>query len=190
MRYKFEVSHIVFLLLFWCSQGYAKDDEWTVFQSEIITPAPVVWKTEDWNDFKPLREQKFPHYSFAYPKNWQFTGYSVFNNGFGEKTAEISPGVITLSPNQTCFDSERATPNGKTNFRPFNFGEVRGFRSYSEVKFDDSPKTFHVYSYCLQKSELAFLMTFISPKTKPDMSKVFEKVVRTFRFVVPVQDTK
>jgi hypothetical protein len=190
MRHKIQIVHIFLLLLFWCSQGYAKDEGWAVFQSEIIKPAPEVWKTEDWNDFQSFERQTFPHYTFEYPKNWQFTGYSVFNDRFGEKIAEISPGVIALAPNQTCYDSKRLTPNGKTNFKPFNFGEVSGFRGYSEVEFDDSPKLFLVYSYCIQKSDLAFLMTFLSPKSKPDMSKIFERVVRSFRFTEPVPNTK
>jgi hypothetical protein len=63
--------------------------EWATFTSDVINPAPVTYTTADWDAYTEAAAVAFRHYQFEYPKQWTFTGYSVFVIASGNKVAEI-----------------------------------------------------------------------------------------------------
>lgn len=186
MRHKIILSILTLALITSYSTAIAQESKWTVFSSDAIDPKPIVWQTEDWNNYTEAENVPFRGYTFEYPKQWSFAGYSVFHDNKGRKVAEIAPGVITLAPTQRCFDKS-LTDTPHTRSRPFRLGHVEGrFVVMSNVVFDDSPEEFRVHSYCIQEKHLTFTVTFLERSNQPELSKVFRHIIRSFKFANPV----
>lgn len=154
-------------------------DGQALFNSDIISPKPVVWETSDWNSYTESTAAPYRRYSFNYPSEWSFTGYSVFEDAMGRKVAEISPGVVTLAKGQRCFEvpKQRAL-----RYKSFRLGAVKGRVIVADAVFDDSPEKFRVYSYCIEQEHHAFVITFLDRKTERQLAKTFRQIIRSFKF--------
>lgn len=153
--------------------------DWANFNSDVITPKPVVWKTENWNDFSQSKDTPFLRYSFRYPSEWSFTGYSVFEDARKRKVAEIAPGVVALATNQRCFDSsEQSAPR----YKAFRLGSVKGRVIVEDFVFHDSPVKFRHYSYCIEHERSAFTVNFQERKSEQSKAGTFQKIIRSFHF--------
>lgn len=154
-------------------------DNWVTFSSDAINPKPVVWLTDDWDNYSISKATPFRRYSFNYPSGWTFTGYSVFKDAKKRKVAEIAPGVIALAKDQHCFESAgQRAPRYKT----FRFGAVKGRVIVGDTTFDDSPENFRVYSYCIEQDRYAFTFMFLERKSEPSLAATFRKIIRSFQF--------
>jgi hypothetical protein len=184
MRHKLALLTLVLAVVASIPTAIAGNNDWIVFSSTAITPRPVVWQTEDWNDYQEAEGVPFRDYTFEYPKRWSFTGYSVFEDDKGRKVAEIAPGVIALSPTQKCFDK---APAGAPipNHKAFRMGHVKGRYLVSDVVFEDSPEKLRIHSYCIQEMHYAFTIMFLERKNHPGLSSVFRHIIRSFKFAKP-----
>jgi hypothetical protein len=135
-----------------------------------------VWKTDDWVDYEEAEVEVFPHYTFSYPRDWTFTGHSVFNDGRGNKVAELMPGVVRLSAGQRCFGL-----SGRISDGPFRFGNVRGRVVVFTTQFDDSDETYRVHEYCVQKGDYAFVIRFYELAHRSSSAATFRSVVRSIK---------
>lgn len=153
--------------------------DWATFSSDVITPKPVVWETKDWNDFSQSKDAPFLRYSFSYPSEWSFTGYSVFVDARQRKVAEFVPGIVALAKNQRCFDSP-----GKNapRYKAFRLGSVKGRVVIADVVFHDSPEKFRSYHYCVEHERYAFTVVFLDRKSEQAMANTFQKIISSFRF--------
>lgn len=153
--------------------------DWATFSSDVITPKPVVWETEDWHDFAQSKDAPFLRYSFRYPTEWSFTGHSVFVDARKRKVAEIAPGVVALAKNQRCFDSSaQSAPRSKA----FRLGSVKGRVIMEDVVFHDSPEKFRNYFYCIEQERYAFTVIFLERRSGQSMAGPFQEIIRSFRF--------
>ena len=180
MRHKLAtIPAITLALIVGHSRAIAQDSEWLVFSSNVITPMPIAYQTEDWSDYKKAEGMAFRGYTFEYPKRWAFTGYSVFEDEKGRKVAEIAPGVIALAKNQHCFESAGQRAH---RYKTFRFGAVKGRVIVGDTTFDDSPENFRVYSYCIEQDRYAFTVMFLERKLGPSLAATFRKIIRSFQF--------
>ncbi|MBK6851585.1 MAG: hypothetical protein IPG93_08235 [Burkholderiales bacterium] len=165
------------------STATARDSEWIVFSSDVITPLPSTFQTEDWGEYIRAEDVEFRGYTFEYPRRWAFTGYSVFDDEKGRKVAEIAPGVIALAPSQSCFDKAPPDTVSDGRARSFRYEGVEGKFNVSNVVFDDSQEEFRVHSYCIQEKRLAFTVTFLERSNQPKLPSEFRHIIRSFKFV-------
>jgi hypothetical protein len=167
----------------------AHASEWTTFTSDAISPAPLTYTTADWDTYTSDAAVAFRHYRFEYPKQWIFTGYSVFTVASGSKVAEIAPGVVALSSKQTCFDNAQLTEDRAVR-KAFRLGRAKGVVVTSDVLFHDVQKPIRVHSYCIEEGRYAFRITFLEGRGRTQSASVFRRVVSSFRFVASATEEK
>lgn len=179
MRHRTIRSLVCAALLASCSIASIGGDSWATFNSNVIAPKPAVWKTEDWDNFSVSKDAPFLRYSFRYPSEWSFTGYSVFEDAKKRKIAEIAPGVVMLGRNQRCFDSSE---QGASRPKAFRLGSVKGRVLIKDVVAYDSPENFRNYFYCIEHEHYAFTVFFLERKSEQSMASTFQEIIRSFRF--------
>ena len=185
MRHKRSHPLIGVFLLACSAAVFAQDEKWITFTSHTITPKPLTWQTEDWEFYTEAKGVPFQRYTFKYPEEWTFTGYSVFTANNERKIAEIAPGVVLLPPNRKCFDNATFESLEDVQHQPFRFGRVRGRVVVANMVTVDTAALLRVYAYCIQEGGYAFRVNFIAQTDEPQKASVFRRVIRSFRFLGP-----
>ena len=154
--------------------------KWRILDSTALAQK-IVWETEDWDNFTRA-ETAYPAFSFSYPAEWKFNGYSVFTTSTDVKIAELTPGVVRLGTRQDCFANADAK-NGVVPGRAIRVGKFHGRKVVGKFEDDDSGSIWHHVGYCLTDGEFAFLISFTLKHRDALLERQFARVVSSFQFV-------
>lgn len=152
---------------------------WKIYQSSMNSSNEIAI-TEDWFDFS--FEQGDIPFSFQFPDDWN-VNYGVFDDTHGKKIAELLPGAVKLKQGQHCFDTPYDSNKSQGQLRLIsreniivnNQKGVKEVEAYYDIHYP--------ITYCLEKDNQAFIITFYEDKLNSDLRSTFDKVMSTFKFL-------
>ncbi len=151
--------------------------------NEIITQPATLKHESDWKTFKTKKTEEI-QFIFEYPGNWKFNDSSIFHNELDNKVAEFSPGVILLNNDQKCFNSPHNDYSGRIKLisqENFIIENNSGVKKITETKTEKG--VWYPNSYCLQKENKAFNITFYEINLNSEKRQVFDKIISSFKFI-------
>lgn len=144
-----------------------------------------IFITNNWLEYSPT--DTYGKFTIAFPNNWTING-SVFSNQDGEKIAELSPGLVGLKPNQSCFDSEwNGDYAGESQFISLNnirIGSLEGKLLIEKTEaWNGTPNDEYWYPhfYCLSNGKNAFVMTFYEKTIESNNEKLYDRILSTLK---------
>lgn len=161
----------------------AEEEQGQDGQNKIYTSAQSeAYSTTDWNGYTALSgndKKTVPSVSFEYPRSWVLEG-TVFNDGDGNKIAELLPGRVVLQSGQHCFDTAFKRGEGLDTFisqNPFSVGENKGVKRIFKISEDWYPN-----SYCVEGGGVAFEISFYENTPNSPQRELFDKIISTVTF--------
>lgn len=159
--------------------------QWKIFESNY-----EAYKTKDWRNFSYLNEKI--QFLIKYPEYWSLDN-SIFYDQNGSKIAEILPGPVILSPEQSINNFESIIvdktydewPSEYISKDKYNLNNYKVFKivSKSHPGGEEIPGGFwYPNTYYIFYNEKAFVITFYDLELNSGKINIFDKVISTFKF--------
>jgi len=145
-------------------------------------------KGKEWKKY--ISNSNIP-FTLLYPRNWKLET-SVFIDEKGNKVAEFIPGIEEKKEGEPCFDKYAQSHNsnyylGTIKQAPITIGRYTGELQITKVGYEGgSPNWDGIWypnTYCLQRDNKAFYMTFYEYSEKPTQQKLYEQILTTLKFL-------
>lgn len=154
--------------------------EWKSFTSGKKS----AYTTENWLEYQDAEDEH--SFTIFYPPNWVLEG-TVFHDENDHKVAEFGPGMVILSPNQTCFDYK--DNEGKLDIvseSDINIsgksGVLRVTKGFYEGGSPEWNGVWYPSWYCIQEGNRAFVMSFYEYTEEPQNASLYEAILSTLEF--------